>query len=120
MILTKLKLIQVFIVVLVTCRNEEDPSKMKAIEWSQHFSHYKSMGIFQEAQEQPTPQSLVGSCLILNPYEILWLSSLPAGIKKNQSKMKEIELSQDFFHYNPMGAICCHGNQSFDPIYPKT
>ena len=21
-----------------------------------------------------------------------------------------------FLHYNPMGAICCHGNQSFDPI----
>ena len=25
-----------------------------------------------------------------------------------------------FFHYNPMGAICCHGNQSSDPIWPKT
>ena len=23
-------------------------------------------------------------------------------------------------HYNPMGAICCHGNQSSDPIRPKT
>ena len=22
--------------------------------------------------------------------------------------------------YNPMGAICCHGNQSSDPIWPKT
>ena len=27
---------------------------------------------------------------------------------------------QDFPHYNPMGAICCHGNQSSDPICPKT
>ena len=33
-ILTKFKLIQAFIVVLVTCKNEEDP----ALEWSQHFS----------------------------------------------------------------------------------
>ena len=24
-------------------------SKMKALEWSQHFSHYKSMGIFPDA-----------------------------------------------------------------------
>ena len=24
-----------------------------------------------------------------------------------------------FPHYNPMGAICCHGNQSSDPILPK-
>ena len=34
--------------------------------------------------------------------------------------MKELEWSQDFPHYNPMGAICCHGNQSSDPIRPKT
>ena len=28
----------------------------------------------------------------------------------------EPEWSQEFPHYNPMGAICCHGNQSSDPI----
>ena len=28
--------------VLVTCKNKEDLFKMKAQEWSQHFSHYKS------------------------------------------------------------------------------
>ena len=32
-------------------------TKMKELEWSQHFSHYKSMGIFQDAQGQLTPQS---------------------------------------------------------------
>ena len=32
-------------------------TKMKALEWSHHFSHYKSMGIFQDAQGQLTPQS---------------------------------------------------------------
>ena len=34
--------------------------------------------------------------------------------KENQSKIKEQEWSQDFPHYNHMGAICCHGNQSSD------
>ena len=33
-------------------------TKMKELEWSQDFSHYKSMGIFQDAQGQLTPQSL--------------------------------------------------------------
>ena len=33
-------------------------SKMKELECSQDFSHYKSMGIFQDAQGQLTPQSL--------------------------------------------------------------
>ena len=29
--------------VLVTCKYEEDPIKMKALEWTQHFPHYNSM-----------------------------------------------------------------------------
>ena len=33
---------------------------------------------------------------------------------------KAIECSQYFPHYNPMGAIRCHGYQSSDPIWPKT
>ena len=103
---------------LVICKNEEDPSKNEStsLEWSQHFSHHKSMGIFADAQGQLTHKSLVQSCRISYPLEILWVSLLPARIKKNQSKMKELEWSQDFPHYNPMRAICCHGNQSSDQI----
>ena len=41
-------------------------SKMKELEWSQHFSHYKSMGIFPDTQGQLTPQSLVRSGRISN------------------------------------------------------
>ena len=36
-------------------------SKMKELEWSQHFSHCKSMGIFPDDQGQLTPQSLFRS-----------------------------------------------------------
>ena len=106
--------------VLLSAKMKKIHPKMKVLEWSQHFSHYKSMGIFPDAQGQLTHKSLVGSCQISNPFEILWLSLLPARIKKNKSKMKELEWSQDFPHYNPMGAICCHGNQSSDPFRPKT
>ena len=28
----------------------------------------------------------------------------------------ELEWSQHFTHYTPMGAICCHGHNSSDPI----
>ena len=95
--------------------------KLKELEWSHHFSHYKSMGIFPDVQWKLTPQSLVRSGRISNSFEVLWFSSLPAKMKIG-SKMKAIEWSQDFTHYNPMGAICCHGNQSSDPtaIWPKT
>ena len=60
------------------------------------FSHNKSMGIFSEAQGQLTPHSLIGSCWIYNPSEILWLYLLPARMKKNQFKMEELENSKDF------------------------
>ena len=81
--------------VLATCKNKKDPIKMKALECSQDFSHYKSMGIFPDAQGQLTLQSMVGSGLISNTFETLWLSSLPAKMKKVRSKMKALARPQD-------------------------
>ena len=45
--------------------------KMKELECSQDFFHYKSMGIFPDAQGQLTPQSLVRSGRISNSSEML-------------------------------------------------
>ena len=70
--------------------------KMKVLEWSQHISLYKSMGTFQDAQGQVTHKSLVESCRISNPSQILWVSLLPARMKKIQSKMKWLEWSQHY------------------------
>ena len=57
-------------------------SKMKELECSQYFSHYKSMGIFPDAKGQLTPQSLFRSGRISNSSEMLWMFSLPASMKK--------------------------------------
>ena len=70
--------------------------KLKALEWSQHFSHYKSMGIFPNAHGQVIYKSFVGSCRISNSTEILWVYLLPARMKKIPSKMKELEWSQHY------------------------
>ena len=94
-------------------------SKME-LECSQDFSHNKSMEIFPDAQGQLTPQSLVRSGRISNSSKMLWMYLLPASMKKIRSKMKALEWSQHFPHYNPKGAIRCHGHQSSDPIWPKT
>ena len=48
--------------VLLSARMKKIHPKIKVLEWSQHFSHYKSMGIFPDAQGQLTHKSLVGSC----------------------------------------------------------
>ena len=78
-------------------------SKMKELECSQDFSHYKSMGIFPDAQGQLTLQSTVRSGQISNSSKTLWLSSLPAKMKKIRSKIEELECSQ---HYTSIFQTC--------------
>ena len=36
--------------VLLSARMKKIHPKMKVLDWSQHFSHYKSMGIFPDAR----------------------------------------------------------------------
>ena len=71
-------------------------SKMKELECSQDYSHYKSMVIFPDAQGQLTPQSLVRSGQISNSSEMLWISLIHRSFKyeENPIKMKELECSQ--------------------------
>ena len=78
------------------------------------------MGIFRFAQGQLTPHPLVGSAPDSHFVQLSWLSLLPESIKKIRSKMGAIEWPQGLFHYNPMGAICCHGNQRSNPTWSET
>ena len=48
------------------------------------------------------------------------MSSLPASIKRIGSKTTEKRWRHRFSHYKSMGVFCCHENQRFDPICPKT
>ena len=84
----------------MNARMKKVHSKLKALEWSQHFSHYNSIRIFSNAQGQVTHKSLVGSFWISNLSKILWVYLLPARMKKNQSKMKELEWSQLFIIFS--------------------
>ena len=81
--------------VLVTCKNEDDLIKNEWTRVVTTFPHYKSMGIFPDAQGQFTPQTLVKSAPISNLFKML----LPARIEKIRSKLKALEWTQDFPHY---------------------
>ena len=48
------------------------------------------------------------------------MSSLPASIKRIGPKTTEKRWRHRFPYYKSMGAFCCHGNQSYDPICPQT
>ena len=110
---------------LLPARMRMIKSKMKELECSQDFSHYKSMGIFPDAQGQLTPQSFVKSDPNSNLSEILWLSSLPVVLvtckyEEDPIKNEGASVFTTFSHYNPMEAIRYHGHQSSDPIWSKT
>ena len=103
------------------------PASMKRIrsrtvekKWRHRFSHYKPMEIFSDVQGQLTLQSVVQSGRNSNLSELSCMLSLPASMKRIGRKTAEKKWRHRFLHYNPMGAFCCRGNQSPDPIWPKT
>ena len=102
--------------VLLYARMKKIHPKMKVLERSQHFSHYKSMGIFPDTQGQLTHKSPGPILPKFEPIRDIMVVLFTCKNKEEQSKMKELEWSQGFPHYNPMGAICCHGNQSSNLI----
>ena len=65
-----------------------------AQEWSQHFSHYKSMGIFSDTQGQLTKQSQVWSCWISNQSKILLLQD-----EEDPIKAKALETGHNIIHW---------------------
>ena len=95
-ILMKCKLIQAFLVVLLICKYEEDPFKIESTRGVTIFLPLEVYGDFSNAQGQLTHKSLIGFCQISNPSKILWVSLLPARMKKTQSKMKTLEWSQHY------------------------
>ena len=102
--------------VLVACKNEEDPIKNEGPRVVTTLSID-----FSDAQGQLTPKSVVESYQNLNSSKLLWLLLLSARMKKIHAKMNALEWSalewsQHFSHNKSMEAICCHGNQSSDPI----
>ena len=68
----------------------------------------------------PSLSQVVQAGRNLNSSQILCMSSLPASIKRIGPKTTEKRWRHRFPHYKSMEAFCCHGNQSFDPVCPKT
>ena len=82
---------------LLPARMRKIHSKMKVLEWSQQISNCKSLQNVYDAQGKLTPQYEVGSTLNSNSSKLLWLSLLPARMRKIQSKMKALEWSQQCY-----------------------
>ena len=115
----KFKLIQAFIHVLITCKYEKDPIKTAEKMWWRSFPYYKSMGIFSDTR---AANSVVRGRIRPN-FELmqaLMYVIVTCKYKKDLIKNSREMWWRPFPHYNPMGAIRCHGNQSSDLICIKT
>ena len=82
----KFELVLDIMVVLVTCKYEEDPFKNEGARVLTRL-----YDVFSDPQGQLTPKSAAEFCRNSNSSKLLLLSSLPARIKKIQSKKKELE-----------------------------
>ena len=92
------ELVRDVINVLVTCKYEEDPIKNRGARV------FKTLYVnFSDAQRQITLDSVVVSGPNLNSSKLSCMSLLPARMRMIESKMKELECSQDFSHYKSMG-----------------
>ena len=88
------ELVQEFMVVLITCKNKEDPIKNDG---ARVFTTFYIN--FSDAQRQITLELVVVSGRNLNSSKPSCMSLLPARMRMIESKMKELECSQDFSHY---------------------
>ena len=80
--------------VLLTCKNDEDPIKNRGARV------FTTLYInFSDTQGQITLELVAVSDRNLNSSNLSCISSLPARMRMINSKMKELECSQDFSHY---------------------
>ena len=85
-------------VVLLTCKNKEDPIK------NEGARVFTTLYIdFSDAKGQITLESVVVSSRNWNSSKLSCMSSLPTRMKMIHTKMKELECSQDFSNYKSMG-----------------
>ena len=62
-------------------------------------------------------------CRNLNSFKLACMSLLPARMRMIESKMKELECSQDFYHYKSMGIFSrrsrAANSEVLGPIWPN-
>ena len=83
-------------VVLLTFKNEEDLIKNRG---ARVFTLNTN---FSDAQGQITLEMVLVFGRNLNSSKLSCMSTVPARMRMIESKMKELECSQDFFHYKSM------------------
>ena len=94
-------------------------SQMNELAWRHHLPIISLWEIFRRSRAANS-ESVVRTGRNSNSSEILCMSLLPASIKMIGWKSTEKRWRHYFPHYKSMGAVCCHGHQTLDPVCLKT
>ena len=116
----KIELDRAFMPVLVTSNFDDNSIKNERASMDTPFSHYKSMGIF--FRRSRAANSVVNGPIwpqleIVRDFMHVLVT---CKFKKDRIKSNRESWRHHFPHYKTMGAFCCRGHQSFDPICLKT
>ena len=96
-------------------------SKINELAWRQQFPIISLRGIFRRSRAAYSVVSGIGP--IWPKFELVWDFMhvlVTCKYKRIGSKTTEKRWRHHFPHFKSMGNFCCHGNQSCDPISPKT
>ena len=115
-ILLKFKLVQAFMVVLVACKNEDGSSKNEDTRVVTTFLPLYVYGDFSR-RSRASNSSVTGRILPnFEPIQDVMVVPITCENKEEPIKNEGAREVTRFPHYNPMGVICCHRNQSSNPI----
>ena len=116
----EIKLVRALMPVLVTSYFDDDSIKNERASMETPFSHYKSMGNFIDLKgsvlhSQWSDLAEIRPEIRTRPrfYACPRYLQVYKGSDQKQPRRR-------FPFYKSMGAFCCHRNQSFNPICPKT
>ena len=85
-------------------------TKMTALQWSQHFSHCKSLEIFPDAQGQLTPQSKIKSGRNLNSSKLFMVNLVTCKNEEDQIKIEGARVKTSFLRRSRAAnfVVCGH------------
>ena len=101
---------------LLPVRMKMSQSKRRGLSGHNIFLIISLWGIFfrrSRAADSAAPGQILPN---FEPIRDLMVVRITIKNEEDPLKMKTVEWSQHFPQYNPMGAICCYGNQSSDQI----
>ena len=106
--------------VLVTCKNEDDRIKN---ERARVFTRFLPLQVYEDFSRRSRAANSAVLGRIWPKFNLvrdIMVVLVTCKYEEDPIKMKALGCSQHFPHYNPMGAMGCHGNKSSNLIWSKT